>query len=77
MAKYAIALTNIKAGPNLEDFYPAGPGKLDVSKFTKEQLKALYDAGAIELKDDDTVEDVKTEEQVPFTQPTEPTEPGV
>jgi hypothetical protein len=47
MAKKLIAVTNIRHSG--EDF-EAG-SELDTTKFTKEELKSLYDAGAVEVQD--------------------------
>lgn len=48
MAKKLVAVTAIKHDG--EEF--AEGSELDASKFTKEQLKDLYDAGAVEVKDE-------------------------
>lgn len=48
MAKKLVAVTGIRH--NGEDF-EAG-SELDTTLFTKEELKSLYDAGAVEVKDD-------------------------
>lgn len=48
MAKKLIAVTMIRH--NGEDM-PAGE-PVDTSKFTKDELKALYDAGSVRVEDD-------------------------
>ena len=47
MAKKAVALTNIKGG----DVFVAEGEEIDLSKFSKDELKDLHAAGAIELVD--------------------------
>ncbi len=49
MAKKLVAVTAIKHDG--EEF--ADGSELDASKFSKEQLKDLYDAGAVEVKETD------------------------
>lgn len=49
MAKKLFAVTNIKHD---DDFYEAG-SSVDEKKFTAEQLKELYDAGAVEVRNVD------------------------
>lgn len=67
MAKKVYAVTNIKLDSNTE--FVAGE-EVDVSKFSKDQLKELHDAGAIELR---TGDDSKSEEkEVTSSQTTEP-----
>jgi hypothetical protein len=48
MAKKLIAVTGIKH--NGEEF--AANEELDTSKFTKDELKSLHDAGAVRVDDD-------------------------
>lgn len=49
MPKKLFAVTNVKFSGDPADFVPAGE-VLDPSKFSKEQLVQLHDAGAIEVR---------------------------
>lgn len=48
MAKEAFAVIAIKVGPG--EFIQPGE-KLDLSKFTKEDVQRLYDLGALEVRE--------------------------
>lgn len=61
MAKKILAVTGIKHN---DEFFDAGE-ELDPSKFTKDQLKELHDNGAVVIKDDGKLEDVKAENLTP------------
>lgn len=56
MAKKVFANTNIKHN---NEYFEAGT-ELDTDKFTREQLRELYDVGAVEIRE---VEDPKSEEK--------------
>lgn len=60
MAKKIVAVTGIKFAAGPEGFVAAGD-TLDPALFTKEQLKALHDSGAITVEDDAKPEAVKVE----------------
>jgi antitoxin component of MazEF toxin-antitoxin module len=49
MGKKVFAVTNIKIGQAEDEFFAAG-GEVDPKKFTMEQLKALHDEGAVEIR---------------------------
>lgn len=56
MTKEAYVTIRIKRGQ--DDYLEVGE-KLDLPQFTKDQLKSLYDAGAIEIRDVPDPEPVK------------------
>ena len=47
MGKKVFAVTNIKGS----DVWVDVGGEVDTTKFSKEELKGLYDAGAVEVRD--------------------------
>lgn len=57
MAKKIVAVTGIR---HTNGFCAAGD-TVDPSEFTKEELKSLYDNGAIAVVDDTTPEEIKDE----------------
>lgn len=62
MPKAVFAVTNIKVDSGPEGWFAAG-SRIDVSKFTKEQLVELHDAGAVEIRviDEEPTDGVKEE----------------
>lgn len=56
MAKVAYVAITIKK--DQDDYLEVGE-KLDLTQFNKEQIKALYDAGAVEVRDEPDPEPAK------------------
>ncbi len=89
MAKKVFAVTNIKVGQGDDEYFAAG-GEVDPKKFTMEQLKALHDEGAVEIRvvEDEAMtepeemaaeeaapaEEAAAAEEAPAEEATEPTE---
>jgi hypothetical protein len=70
MPKKLFAVTNVKTSlPGQEATFFAANSEIDPSKFTKEQLVELHEAGAVEVR---VVEDEETK----VTEPEEPTTPA-
>lgn len=68
MAKKLYAVTNIKGS----DVQVTAGDLVDPDKFTKDELKALYDNGAVEVREE---EDAPTEETGPSTEVESPENP--
>lgn len=71
MPKKLFAVTNVKLGSGEGEFFAAGQ-EIDPSKFTKETLVQLHDAGAVEVRVVD-VEDESADKPEFNTEATEPT----
>lgn len=52
MPKKVFAVTNVKVGQDLDQFWAAG-AEVDATKLTKAQLTELHDAGAVEVREVD------------------------
>lgn len=65
MPKVPYACTNIKGS----DVFVNRGDRIPVDKFSKEELKALYDAGSLELRDEASTDKAQTpENQTPENQ---------
>ncbi len=74
MAKQIYAVTNINHSGK---WYDAG-SELKADDFSKEELRQLYDNGAIEIRDSSTVEEmVKPEEPAPWEEEVSTPKPPV